>query len=463
LREAFGGKDTEWTSKIMQEPIKVTSSALSPAPFLQISAEPSVQYLQASLIVDDESPFAILRAYTSGVIQAFVDCTNRTTPWECGLAVFGQQRGSGLTLQPKASYVVTWTDSKDGSDSPLKYNIISAGKEIAKTELPEVLTQIYPYTQKGEPIPNFGGNLIGRIYFQAGPTAGVFNITVRTSHAFICIDVIKENGEVRAEGFATPVNVDSSYKITDDIGFYYFAHSGPFGMVAVYNKRNNGYYSIAFPMTVSWNRGTYEPADEDITLTENMHHNNMLPLDKITIMQTSVLKFAINTPTAASIKDSYMVVPVALENTIDNSNEATSNVGFIQDIYNKLRYMWNKLTELTEKLDEQEHPQETIYSIRVEGGTANKYTAVKGEAIAIAATTTEANMAKVFDKWVVTPGVEFTNGTNENSPVALFNMPAENVTATAVFKENYTVTVNNGTTDKPIAYPGDVVTITAEV
>ena len=66
---------------------------------------------------------------------------------------------------------------------------------------------------------------------------------------------------------------------------------------------------------------------------------------------------------------------------------------------------------------------------------------------------------KRFVRWTSEDGVVFDS---ETSDFTSFEMPAKNVTVTAVFEDiDYTVTVTDGTADKTIAHYGDTVSITA--
>lgn len=66
---------------------------------------------------------------------------------------------------------------------------------------------------------------------------------------------------------------------------------------------------------------------------------------------------------------------------------------------------------------------------------------------------------KRFVRWTSEDGVVFDS---ETSDATSFEMPAKNVTVTAVFEDiDYTVTVTDGTADKTTAHYGDSVTITA--
>ena len=104
------------------------------------------------------------------------------------------------------------------------------------------------------------------------------------------------------------------------------------------------------------------------------------------------------------------------------------------------------------------------YTVIVEGGTAytdgdpaESITAKYGDYINIVA---EVPTGKRFVKWTSDIGtVAFDHDRQETT---IFEMPANNVTITAVFEDiDYTVTVTDGTADKTTAHYGDTVKITA--
>ena len=105
------------------------------------------------------------------------------------------------------------------------------------------------------------------------------------------------------------------------------------------------------------------------------------------------------------------------------------------------------------------------YTVTVIGGTAytdgepaESITAEYGDYINIVA---EVPTGKRFVKWTSdSADVVFDSETSETTS---FEMPAKNVTVTAVFEDiDYTVTVTDGTADKSTAHYGDTVTITAD-
>ena len=100
------------------------------------------------------------------------------------------------------------------------------------------------------------------------------------------------------------------------------------------------------------------------------------------------------------------------------------------------------------------------YTIRVEGGTADKTTAHYGDTVKIKAFTPETG--KRFTGWTIT-GVD-TSELILTDRELTFTMPAGNVTATANYDfEDYEIKVTGGTANKTTAHYGEEVTITAEV
>ena len=104
------------------------------------------------------------------------------------------------------------------------------------------------------------------------------------------------------------------------------------------------------------------------------------------------------------------------------------------------------------------------YTVTVEGGTAytdgdpaESITAKYGDFVNIVA---EVPTGKRFVRWTSDSAeVVFDS---ETSNFTSFEMPAKNVTVTAVFEDiDYTVTVTDGTADKTTAHYGDTVSITA--
>ena len=104
------------------------------------------------------------------------------------------------------------------------------------------------------------------------------------------------------------------------------------------------------------------------------------------------------------------------------------------------------------------------YTATVEGGTAytdgdpaESITAKYGDFVNIVA---EVPTGKRFVRWTSDSSeVVFDS---ETSNFTSFEMPAKNVTVTAVFEDiDYTVTVTDGTADKTTAHYGDTVSITA--
>ena len=107
------------------------------------------------------------------------------------------------------------------------------------------------------------------------------------------------------------------------------------------------------------------------------------------------------------------------------------------------------------------------YNVTVTNGTANPDKATAGTTVTLTANAPEAG--KQFKEWQVSPSVTFADGTTANDATAKFTMPADDVTATAVYEDipavTYKVTVaatENGTVtaDKQVAAEGDKVTLT---
>ncbi len=94
--------------------------------------------------------------------------------------------------------------------------------------------------------------------------------------------------------------------------------------------------------------------------------------------------------------------------------------------------------------------QEETYSITVTGGTADKQSAEEGETVTL--TPNAPADGQEFSNWTIN-GEAITGNT--------FEMPAEDVTAVAVFEDiEYTITVTGGTADKQTAVKGETVTLT---
>ena len=97
------------------------------------------------------------------------------------------------------------------------------------------------------------------------------------------------------------------------------------------------------------------------------------------------------------------------------------------------------------------------YNISVTNGTASASKATEGTTVTLTANTAPAG--KVFDKWVVT-GVTVENATSET---VTFDMPANDVTAEATYKNAvYNIAVVNGTASASAGIMGDTITLTAE-
>ncbi len=81
----------------------------------------------------------------------------------------------------------------------------------------------------------------------------------------------------------------------------------------------------------------------------------------------------------------------------------------------------------------------TTFALTVTNGTGNGSFA-ENEIVAITANPAPAGQR--FREWCITPSVTFADSTNKNSPTAKFVMPAQPVTATAVYEASeYTIHV----------------------
>ena len=96
------------------------------------------------------------------------------------------------------------------------------------------------------------------------------------------------------------------------------------------------------------------------------------------------------------------------------------------------------------------------YTIRVDGGTADKTEAKAGEVVTITAATYSNSR---FTEWV-SDGVTITDAT---SATTTFVMPANDVTIKGNFASLYNVHVIGGSADKSQAVYGETVTITADI
>ena len=96
------------------------------------------------------------------------------------------------------------------------------------------------------------------------------------------------------------------------------------------------------------------------------------------------------------------------------------------------------------------------YSITVTNGTANKVTAVSGDSVTITANEID---GQIFDEWTIV-GFD-TADLDLTQKVLTFTMPANEVTATAVFENVYEMALENCTSDKEVARHGEPVTFTA--
>ena len=96
------------------------------------------------------------------------------------------------------------------------------------------------------------------------------------------------------------------------------------------------------------------------------------------------------------------------------------------------------------------------YSITVTNGTANKVTAVSGDSVTITANEID---GQIFNEWIIV-GFD-TADLDLTQKVLTFTMPANEVTATAVFENVYEMALENCTSDKEVARHGEPVTFTA--
>lgn len=96
------------------------------------------------------------------------------------------------------------------------------------------------------------------------------------------------------------------------------------------------------------------------------------------------------------------------------------------------------------------------YSITVTNGTANKVTAVSGDSVTITANEID---GQIFNEWIIV-GFDTTD-LDLTQNVLTFTMPANEVTATAVFEDVYEMALENCTSDKEVARHGELVTFTA--
>ena len=99
------------------------------------------------------------------------------------------------------------------------------------------------------------------------------------------------------------------------------------------------------------------------------------------------------------------------------------------------------------------------YAVTVEGATADKSEATRGETVTVTAVLPEGALASDYEfAWSSVPAVQFTEGEG----VANFTMPAEAVTVTCVGTlKTYAVTATGAVADKSEAPRGETVTVTA--
>jgi hypothetical protein len=109
-------------------------------------------------------------------------------------------------------------------------------------------------------------------------------------------------------------------------------------------------------------------------------------------------------------------------------------------------------------------PAAPTYPVTVTGGTATPAAAAQGATITL--TAGAAPGGQQFKEWNISPAVAFGAGTSQNSSTAQFTMPAQPVTAAAVYENipaapTYPVTVTGGTATPAAAAQGATVTLTA--
>lgn len=96
------------------------------------------------------------------------------------------------------------------------------------------------------------------------------------------------------------------------------------------------------------------------------------------------------------------------------------------------------------------------YTVTVNGGTADKTTAHYGDSVTITANEID---GQIFNEWIIV-GFDTTD-LDLTQNVLTFTMPANEVTATAVFEDVYEMALENCTSDKEVARHGEPVTFTA--
>ena len=100
--------------------------------------------------------------------------------------------------------------------------------------------------------------------------------------------------------------------------------------------------------------------------------------------------------------------------------------------------------------------EDSVYEIALENCTADKENAVYGEKVTF---TANEYTGKEFSSWNI-KGVDTTGLDLSKSPITI-TMPANDVTATALFEDiDYTISVLGGTADKTTAHYGEIVTVT---
>lgn len=102
---------------------------------------------------------------------------------------------------------------------------------------------------------------------------------------------------------------------------------------------------------------------------------------------------------------------------------------------------------------------DVYYNIKVNNGTADAQTAISGTKIKL--TAEPVLEGKYFFKWVAdSVEVEFKN---DHSETTTFTMPEKDVEITAVYKEQHSIKVNNGTSNVSSAIEDKKITITADI
>ena len=103
--------------------------------------------------------------------------------------------------------------------------------------------------------------------------------------------------------------------------------------------------------------------------------------------------------------------------------------------------------------------EDIFNAVAVTDGTADPATAKAGDTITLTANV--APDGKQFKEWEISPAVTFVDSTDKTGATAKFTMPAEAVTAVAVYEDIYAVTVTGGTASTASAAMGETITLTA--